>query len=89
MVRDVCQHVYGIDLVDLQQILELVEPPLLRDLELIADFIQVGPGTLTDSVAFRIGVTLIDGNELCAESQTDDCNFYLVSHFLLPFNPFP
>jgi hypothetical protein len=36
--------------------------------------------------ALGIGVTLIDGYELRAESQPNDCNIYPLSHIGTPFD---
>jgi hypothetical protein len=44
----------------------------LFDTELVADFVETRLGPLADGVHLRVGVTLIDGDKLLAEPQTDN-----------------
>ena len=50
----------------------LVGSVAFRDAELVADFIQLGLGPLADGIHVRIRMTLIDRDELGAETEADD-----------------
>ena len=65
-----------IDLRVLEQLSVIFVP--LRDTEGLADGVELLPGALADCVHLRVGMALIDGNELGAEAEADNGNFYLL-----------
>jgi hypothetical protein len=73
-----------VDLLHLQEVLEPGEPAF--HLEQVADFVQFRLVPLADGIALRVGVLLVQGDELGAEPEADNCDldFFSGGHVCPP-----